>query len=414
MFSKKYETWILLPVSCVLLLLAEYSRYMTTTKVTALILAPRTLLIVGAGILFIWVLLNIKSLKSIFSASDWWWLGVPVALSIWSVIGLLWTEEPTARTYLAEYWLYGMFLVILIGIVGRSTRNLKWLSASVIIGIAGVIGIALIEKITDTHLPLSNLHNPYREQWAVTSVFINQNHLAASLVLLLPMIFGFGLIQKGWRRWSVIVLALLGLIVFFFTGSILGALSLTVSVIVFLLVAMARLPFFAERRIGSMLSILVVMVFIGVIWFSLPKSVSDRFSPAAEGVRKSIAERLDLARNSFTLMEQHPLRGLGPGGAEKAIRDLDTTRVQNAHSLFLEIGVNLGVPALLIFVIWRIASIISLLWRNTQKFDWRLVGVTASLMGFFLAQSIPSTYMGVRAPFIVIGFSIALINLRKQ
>jgi O-antigen ligase len=412
--TRKYETWILLPVTCALLVLAEYSRYLTTTKVTALILAPRTLLIVGGALLFIWLLLNLKSLKNIFNIGDWWWLGVPIALSIWSVIGLLWTEEPTARTYLAEYWLYGLFLAVLIGIVGRTARNLKWLSTSVIIGIAGVIVIALIEKITDTHLPLSNLHNPYREQWAVTSVFINQNHLAASLVLLLPLIFGFGVAQKGWRRWAVIVIALLGVVVFFFTGSILGALSLSVSVLVFLLIAMARLPFFSQRRIGSGLSIIVALVFIGFVWTSLPKSISDRFSPAAEGVRKSIAERLDLATNSFTLMEQEPLRGLGPGGAEKAIRELDTTRVQNAHSLFLEIGVNFGLPALFIFVVWRISSIISLLWRISQKFDWRLVGVTASLIGFFLAQAIPSNYVGVRAPFIVIGFSIALINMRKQ
>ena len=334
-----FNKWVALPLGVFVLASAEFSRYLVYWEPLRPILAPRTLLVLMVLTTSIWLVLGMWSRQVRLVAADFWWLGVPILLGLWSLLGLLWSPAADARTYLTEFWIYGLSLTLLLGVVGQPVKNRWWFAGAAFVGVALVIGIALLEKITDTHLPLSNLHNPYREQWAVTSVFINQNHLAASLAIFLPLLLGAALSHKR-LRWLLLLIAGGGLVVLFFTGSTLAWLGLLLALLIMGLIELAFAGRVRNKYLTGLVATGLGVALVAAVWIGLPSSVRERFSVAAEGVCKSVAERIELLRVGTELTLEQPLRGLGPGAAEDAVRALAQTRVQNLHSLFLEVVVN--------------------------------------------------------------------------
>jgi len=163
-------------------------------------------------------------------------------------------------------------------------------------------------------------------------------------------------------------------------------------------------------------SILVASVVIGGTWFVLPASIRDRFSVAAEGVGKSVHERTTLLQVGVDLVLQHPLRGLGPAAAEGGVRAAGRTRVQNLHDLVLEVAVNFGLPAVALLLAWigTLAGALANWLRRARARDprefHRAAAVIASVAGLVLVQAAPSTFVGVRAPWILLGLALALVR----
>src|SRR3989442_476191 len=90
-----------------------------------------------------------------------------------------------------------------------------------------------------------------------------------------------------------------------------------------------------------------------VALFLLPQGYGDRlhgiFDPQFDPVGSSTARREGLAM-AFGLVPEHPLLGLGLGqhGLKFVENGLGWTRV---HNVFLEIGADLGVPALIVYLL---------------------------------------------------------------
>jgi len=399
---RRLERWLILPMAGLLLALSAYSRYLIVYEWQRIVLAPRVLLTVGLVVIIVWSAGAIITKQFHLRGTDLWWLGVPVLLAVWSVISLTWYDTPDARIYLTEFWLYGLMLSLLVGVIGRAARNRDVLLIATIIGAAGVILIGVVEKLTDTHLPFSNLHNPYREQWAVTSVFINQNHLAAHIALVLPLIAGAALTYKRIRvlLWTVFVL---GVGVLFFTGSILGVGAALIAGLTFSVVTLLRTERIRNRARAIAALVLLTIASVTVIWFAMPDSIAERFSVQAEGVRKSITERTQLVRDGFAITTERPLMGHGAAGAELAVRELGNTRVQNLHNLTIELAVNFGAIAAMAFVAWWISLIVGAF----RVRSYIALGVAVSLIGLVLAQAAPSTFVGVRILFVVLGLAIS-------
>ncbi len=417
--AKIWERWVVLPYAAFLLLTAEYSRYLTLTEWTHILFAPRTLLLIGLCLMLVWFVLKKLTRQEVFTLSDLWWLGVPMYLAVWSVFALRWSStalgaDPTG--YLTNFWLYGLFLVLIIAVLGRDKKNFKILLAAAMLGAIGVIGIGLWEKITDTHLALSNLNNPYRQQWSVTSVFIGQNHLAASLAVFLPIMAGWALSLR--RRWRYLVLlaVLGGAIVLFYTGSTLGLMALLLSAIVFMaVVILRRTPGGRAKKISRVVAgIFGTMALASVIWIALPEDIQVRFSLAAIGVQQSIGERTELIKMAWSIMRENFWQGVGPDGAEVMLRSFQTTNIKSLHNLVLEVGVTFGVLALLIFLVWYSTQTWKLLKRSYDASigEWIGIGLLAALASFIFWQSAPSTFDGVRALFLLFGLSVATITQR--
>lgn len=405
-----------MPFAVLLLLSAEYSRYLTQSDWTHVALAPRTLLLVGIAMMLVWFVLKRVTKQEVFGLSDIWWLGVPVFLALLSVLALAWSstaETSDPQGYLANFWLYGLFLVLVIALLGRDKKNYRFLVGAALFGAIGVIGVGLWEKITDTHLVLSNLNNPYRQQWSVTSVFIGQNHLAASLAIFLPVLVGWALSLRRTSKILVFALGIGGVLLLFFTGSTLGLMSLLFSTFIFVgLTILRRTSGSRSKKITRVaFGIIGTIVLALVIWATLPNEIKVRFSLVTIGVQQSISERTELVRTAWTIMREQFWKGVGPDGAEAALR-LTSTQIKSLHNLILEIGVTFGIPALAFFVAWYVTIFIrkarhAVLRQESKKNTWINIGIVASLASFIFWQSAPSSFEGVRAPFILIGIALA-------
>lgn len=410
-----FNWWVALPVASVVLALAEFSRY--TARAPSWLepaLAQKTQLVALVAVLVAWLVLGLVSKQVRLRWADAWWLGVPVLLAAWSLLALTWSPAAEAKTYLAEFWLFGLALTLLLGTVGRSLRNRWTLVLATFIGVSVVVAIAVVEKVTDTHLPLSNLHNPYREQWAVTSVFINQNNLAACLAIFLPLIGAAVLSHRRFLRWLALVIVAAGLVVLFFTGSTLAWLGLLVTAAVLALIELIFTQRIKRKLLVGGAGLLISVGLVAGAWLALPTSVTDRFSVAAEGVGKSVAERIELARVGTQLTLENPVRGLGPAAAEAAVRAAGKTRVQNLHSFFMEVAVNFGLAAVALLIAWivslgvALARVLRRLSTEARPEFHRAAATIAALVGFALVQLAPSTFMGIRAPWILFGLALAL------
>lgn len=411
------EDFLVVPYLFLVVASAAYSRYLIHFSWSRDILTAKNILLVGLVLVLVWFLLGVISQKINIHKSDFWWLLVPIVLAFFSLITLFWYPFAGAKIYLVEFWLYGLFITLFLGLVMRTKKNFNWVVVALLLGLTGVIGIGLYEKIFHTHLALSNLNNPYREQWAVTSVFINQNNLAASLSLILPIIFGLSFrLGITLRIWSWL-LTISGLVLLFFTGSYLAMGAVALAALVFLYIALV----FSNSKKPMAHPIFWGVVFIAVLaglatvaWLVFPFSVKNQITKTAFGLRDSFDTRVQLMINATDTILTHPLKGLGAGSAESALAGYHNTRVINAHNLTMELAINFGLPFVLLWAAWLISLIVALVklfrWQ-TGNSRWLLVGLAAGLVGFFIAQAAPSTFVSIRAPFILIGFSLAAVRL---
>ncbi|MFO0704602.1 MAG: O-antigen ligase family protein [Candidatus Andersenbacteria bacterium] len=405
--EQKFERYWLIPLACLFVLLAEYSRYLTATRLGALVFAPRNFLILGGLTLLVWALVVLFKKESRQKAGLWQLLLVPALLIGWTLLSLTWSHFPQTIP-LAYEWLNGFVLVALIGVAVRPSIGSKYVATALLVAVIGIVLIGLIEKLADTHLPLSNLHNPYRQQWAITSVFIGQNHLAASLGLLLPLLAGFGLAWNGLRRWLSLGTVAAGLVAVFFTGSSLTLLALALAALIFFIVALVRLP---KYRSKLWLVALAVALLIGLNWFVLPDSVRERVSLATIGVRQSFDARWTLVQEGIRVIKLQPWRGLGPGASSQLVTaELPGQPTLHAlHNLSLEFVVTFGLIAAFVTAIWLVWIVVRVARRLAGPGQrWPTTGILASLAALLSIQAVPSTFEGVRAPFIVLGFALAL------
>jgi O-antigen ligase len=413
--TKKFEQLLFVPYVALLLLIAEYSRYLVQDQRLSAVFAPRTLAVVALLLAAMWLVAKKLTSTLQWGRSEWVCGAILFALAAWPLIGLTWTPAQDARTYLVEFWLYGLALAKCIFWLAQTPKYRTWLFNAAIIGIAGVVVIGLVEKITDTHLPLSNLHNPYREQWAITSVFINQNHLAASLALWAPIVFAWTLDQKKWKRGAGALLLVALLIDLFFTGSIIAWVGLAVSMIVMLVLGVRVIPVSKRKRFALSMGVALLSI-IGVVLL-LPNSITSRYSVLAEGVQKSIAERSEIIQSMFDGIALHPLRGSGPAATEHFLTSINAP-VQNAHNLALELALNFGLIYLLtciVAVVIVIGKLVVEWWKATApNRSWLDLGFAASLVGFVIVQAAPSSFVGVRTPFIIVGFALTLAFIRSD
>ncbi|MDP2587380.1 MAG: O-antigen ligase family protein, partial [bacterium] len=253
--------------------------------------------------------------------------------------------------------------------------------------------------------------------WAVTSVFIGQNHLAASLGLLLPLVAGFGLIWPGWRRWLAGATVIAGLVVLFFTGSSLTLIAVLVASLVFAGAGLAVVRADARKRLVAGLVVLASLVIAG--WFVLPATVQDRVRLGTIGITQSFEARIALARQGIELALEHPLSGHGPGATEEIVHvTLEGQPTLRAlHNVTLEFAVTYGVAAAAlvgVWLLWLVTQLVRQLRRSGARQQWSIIAVLASLAALLIVQSVPSTFEGVRAPFIVVGFALALAMQRSR
>jgi O-antigen ligase len=198
---------------------------------------------------------------------------------------------------------------------------------------------------------------------AATGTYINPNHFAGLLEMLLPLAFAWTLrnlerldLQPRRRRSSLIrTLESEGL----------PQLALSSFCTVLLFVAI-----FCSRSRSGILSAAIGVLFVGVVWFfAAPRSTAAALVPAAllvgvaafvlwfglgpvlerfEGTPRDISARLSVWRDALHLVHAHPFAGVGLGMFADAYTRVQTvalsSTVDHAHNDYVELAVEWGLP----------------------------------------------------------------------
>ena len=276
-------------------------------------------------------LLIVTILSSIFSMHQ--------RISLWSIILLL--------NYLTIY-----YLVIHTINTRSQLRNLTY----VIIAVAASLSIfGLMTKLGDNPFPWYDYSHLKRGTDVVSSTYVNPNHFAGYLEMVLPLALGMFLL--GFRGGKLILLSYLTLILL--TGLLIslsrGGWVSTAMSLAFMASALLVSPFFEKKKLllscigGSLLIALIVLPNRPVVEEIL--TVSEK----AEDV--SLSSRVSVWRSTVAMTLDRPFFGTGPGTYTIVFTQYQPPgmigRYTMAHSDYLHFIAETGL-ALMAIVIWMI------------------------------------------------------------
>jgi len=219
-----------------------------------------------------------------------------------------------------------------------------------------------------------------------TGTYINRNHYAGFLEMILPFslafvfyeyaklrgdrdskmnlrsVIGKSAIQKLVLSLSVSVVLCAALI---FSRSRMGILAAAASILViFALVAISRF----HGRMGSLLAASFIILTVCLALWIGPGPIVSRFQTVGEEYSPGGLSRVSIWRDALPLIKHHPLLGTGLGTFPIAYTSGQTAFlsqfVNHAHNDYLEIAADLGIPAALILFV----SILFILGRAIRSF----------------------------------------------
>lgn len=219
-----------------------------------------------------------------------------------------------------------------------------------------------------------------------TGTYINRNHYAGFLELILPFslafvfyeyaklrgdpnskvnlrsVIGKSPIQKLVLSLAISVVLCAALI---FSRSRMGILAAASSVLViFALLTISRF----HGRMGLLLAATFILLSICLAVWIGPGPIVSRFQTVGEEYSLGGLSRVSIWRDALPLMKHYPLLGTGLGTFPIAYTGNQTVFlsqfVNHAHNDYLEIAADLGIPAALILFV----SILSILGRTIRSF----------------------------------------------
>jgi hypothetical protein len=184
-------------------------------------------------------------------------------------------------------------------------------------------------------------------------IFGDANYFALAAICFLPASLKLAPTVRGLQKWTL-ALASLAMIAAILLGASRGGL---------LSLACCAAYFVAQsqRRVALMAG----MVFAAVPLIALlPQTGLDRFTEQSYGAKVSTDARWNLLKAGWSMVEQHPLTGVGLGNFKPLSGVYEETIVEGqiGHNTYLEIAAELGIPALIVFVLllwcaWRSARL---------------------------------------------------------
>ncbi|MCS7273514.1 MAG: O-antigen ligase family protein [Fimbriimonadales bacterium] len=316
------------------------------------------------------------------------WLGVSAAVK----------QTGWAGHARLAHWLMALMTILsLTAIVRRNVAG--WLVLSLMVMSASLIALrACGEYLVSA---LSGITN-----WRVFATFFNPNLLAGYLVMVAPLTMGLllmvgrefaeprrrlygALLTVGlWLQLSALVL----------TASRLGMLSFVGAAAAFLIIASA---WKLLTRAFLMRLAVVGVLLAGVLWLSAP--ATQRLTPqAAVQDVHSGAFRVETWKGALRAALANPIVGIGTGAFEWGYpRYASVGYTRAAHSTYLELAAESGLPALILLLIAGVGWLQRAAQREMppdlnrpvpRAMDWRpvRVGVLAGVLGAVLHNAVDS------------------------
>ncbi len=197
----------------------------------------------------------------------------------------------------------------------------------------------------------------------ISGTALDPNDFAMHLVILVPMVFAifFNYKNIAIRVLSLLLLALLVLnIIFTYSrGGMLG----------FAVVFIFSILTFSFQRKKVILPIILVAIGIASILPFIPAKYWERVQTITDFDDPAIQARLDTWKTGLGMMSDHPIRGVGLGAFryEYIMRaytsgDVKTKASLFSHNAYIQIGAEIGIPALALFLL-----LLFLCWMDLAK-----------------------------------------------
>ena len=335
----------------------------------------------------------------------------------WLALTMIWApDKGRALNYLALFLLIGI-LAIATASAGASHRRFRFLLTTLAIGYALMALVGTGEWLTGRHLSTSVLAGGDR---TASAFFFNPNDLGTYLAMCWP----FLLLGLFWtRRRSLVALdvlaAAIGAWVLVDTGSRSALLAVALE-------TLAAAIFLAYRR-GVAARIVVIVIFVAIIggigFLGLSGSTSKlnvvnliREQQAGQG---SGATRLQLQVAGLRAGVTRYFLGVGPGNAEPIVQAQNPDlSIINLHDWWLEVLVDGGVPALLLYLAlygYLLGALRKVALRGSQPLIRYCAAASAlALLGFAVGSFGPSTMINFLPLGLLYGVGIAVLIREKS
>jgi teichuronic acid biosynthesis protein TuaE len=370
--------------------------------------------LVGYGGL-IWLILTRRRLR--FEAATFVWLYV--AWLCWLLITVAWAPYPgSAPHYLFQFVSLGA-IGFATACAGLTRRRLVWLVRllGAVYGLSLLIGLA--EWRLHVHLPSAS--PTYAHHGKTAGYFFNTNDFGTYLAFCWPFVL---LLPGLLRRRRVLVLTVLTLLVTLFvlryTTSRTSVIAIGLETVVVGLAVARR----SGRRARTAATVLVVIVLIGVALaltgrFGSALSATNLVSQVRSG-QGSGGVRTELQTAGLRAGSTRLFLGVGPGNAEPLVAaENPTFTIFNLHDWWLEVFVDGGLPALLIFLTMFLLLLRAMVRVERYARDplVRYLGAATAvaLVGFPIAIVGPSTAILFPPLAVILGLAVAvLIRARRD
>ena len=343
-----------------------------------------------------------------------------VLLILWLPVNLLASADQASSWEATGYLIFGVALYFSLlnwPPAQRRPQILAWLLLMLGVGLA--LATPLLSELAIGKLfriqPLEQLFQQVASQVPGN---VNANRVAGTLVLIAPLAVAL-FIRWDWssQRWRPVLCglaALLMLAVLVMTQSRNAYLAIATAAAVVLLLRWPRL-----------LIVLPIVLLIGAIavWrIGLPATL-DAF--LSGGALSGLDVRLELWSRAWYALTDFTFTGIGIGTFEKVIPVMyplfslgPDVQITHAHNLFLQVGLDLGVPGLIAYLALFLNVLVMLakaLQQRAAALDWALAaGALGGIAAMLVHGLFDAPVWGVKpafVPWLLIALSM-LVSLR--
>lgn len=338
--------------------------------------------------------LAITGRLSILSPVNW----CMAVLLAWMPVAL-WVAPNAARAWeVGGYILFGMALAAALvnsPFVQRRPQAIAWALLATGTGLA-LLGPLVVTEGTPVDAQLRPVQAAFRPLTAALGETINPNVLAGGLQMAFPFAVA-GALFGGWAgpgrqrdTWARAGLALLASVMagaVWLAGS--RATLLAVAVILLLLAV------FRWRRLAWSLPLLAagVAALLALRWNEVVGALGANGLRGASGATSvvGLADRLQIWARALQLIYDFPLTGVGLGAFAQIVPLFSPyfgipawVDIPDAHQLLLQVGIDLGLPGLVVFTALLLCLFVMLgiaLRRSLPLDKWLAAGALGALAG---------------------------------
>lgn len=247
----------------------------------------------------------------------------------------------------------------------------------------GVIGLAFIGEA-----PIQGESRP--TVWRVMGTLGHPNRLAMYLEILLPLCFGFYLLEKQFhKRMFILVIFGLGVLALIMTGSRGAWISFFVAMVVFFYFAVKQKHVKKSSLVGTGLLGLIIILGVSLLFTEM---IEERLFGEDHG---SAMSRIPMIQIAINLIRAHPIGGVGINNYQVEMKKYNDTILgrrfrtipRPVHNMYLlvmgETGIIGFAAMLLVLMLFGLIAA-----KNARSEDPTISVINAALFGGFLAMCI--------------------------